>query len=43
MAYDKNIYARIVSNEVSEEEIAQLKSSGEWEEIQQILQMTASF
>ena len=43
MAYDKNIYARIVSNEVSEEEIAQLKFSGEWEEIQQILQMTASF
>ncbi len=40
MAYDENIYARIVSGEISESEIAQLKATGEWEEIQAILLAT---
>ncbi len=40
MAYDENIYARIISGELSDDEIAQLKSSGEWQEIQAILQAT---
>ena len=40
MAYDENIYARIVSGEVSNEEIESLKKTGEWDEIQKILQTT---
>jgi len=40
MAYDENIYARIISGEVTAEEIEQLKSTGEWEEIETILQAT---
>jgi len=39
MAYDENIYAKIVSGELSEQEIDQLKDSGEWQEIQAILQI----
>lgn len=40
MAYDENLYAKIVSGELSEQEINQLKASGEWQEIQAILQVT---
>lgn len=40
MAYDENIYARIVSGELSPKEIEHLKGTGEWEEIQSILKAT---
>jgi len=40
MSYDENIYAKIVSGEITQEEIDQLKTTGEWEEIQMILQAT---
>ena len=40
MAYDENIYARIVSGEVSDEEIKKLKESGEWDEIQKIIKVS---
>ena len=43
MAYDNNIYAKIVSGELSEEEIKQLKESGEWQEIQAILEASDDF
>lgn len=42
MAYDENIYARIASGEVSQEEIDALKKSGEWDQIQSILQASES-
>ena len=40
MAYDENIYARIINNQISEDEKAQLIQSGEWDEIQKILKVT---
>jgi ferric-dicitrate binding protein FerR (iron transport regulator) len=43
MAYDKNIYSRIIIGEVTKEEIEQLKSTGEWDEIQKILKVTEGF
>ena len=43
MAYDENIYARIVSGELSEEEINNLKKTGEWDEIQKILKTSEEF
>ena len=43
MAYDENIYARIISGELSEDEISKLKNSGEWEEIQAILDETGAW
>ncbi|MDF1696291.1 MAG: FecR domain-containing protein [Saprospiraceae bacterium] len=39
MAYDENIYAKIVSGELSESEIDRLRTSGEWDEIQEILEV----
>lgn len=43
MAYDNNIYARIITGELTTEEVDQLKASGEWDEIQKILDLTADF
>ena len=40
MAYDENIYARIINNQISKEEKAQLIQSGEWDEIKKILEVT---
>ena len=42
MAYDENIYAKIVSGELTEAEVNQLKASGEWDEIQQILEVSST-
>ncbi len=40
MAYDENIYAKIISGELAESEIQKLKETGEWQEIQEILKAT---
>ena len=40
MAYGENIYARIISGDLNQEEIQQLKASGEWDEIQKILNVS---
>ena len=40
MSYEENIYAKIVSGEISADEIQKLKSTGEWDEIQKILKAT---
>ena len=40
MAYDENIYAKIISGEITKSEIDHLKSTGEWQEIQSILEAT---
>lgn len=41
MAYDENIYARIISGTLSKEEEAALRKSGEWDEIQEILEASS--
>ena len=38
MAYDENIYARIITGDLSHQEIEMLKKSGEWEEINRIIE-----
>jgi len=42
MAYDENIYARIISGELSKEEEEALRKSGEWDEIQEILDVSST-
>lgn len=41
MAYEENIYARIVNGDVSKDEIDHLKKTGEWDEINKILDVSA--
>ncbi len=40
MAYDENIYAKIVSGDLNPQEVEKLKQTGEWDEIQDILRAT---
>ncbi len=42
MAYDENIYAKIISGELSKQEEESLRKSGEWDEIQQILEVSST-
>lgn len=43
MLNDENIYARIITGDLSEEEIIKLKESGDWDAIQNILNATDDF
>ncbi len=38
MAYDETLYARFITGELTEEEIKNLKSSGEWDELNAIVE-----